>query len=273
MSWISFDHFRTLGMADTCVLKPDQMFSRRETICQADWVLFPEYWQLGALVYGFGRRIFPSLPSYLLGHNKIEMTRAFTAVAPENVPETHICANTPEQAERLWALLETPFVAKLPRSSQGQGVWLIEERADWKAYLGRTDILYVQEYLPIDRDLRVVFVGDRVIESYWRLQSSNGFHNNLSRGGEVFHGPVPESALQLVMGVAGTLGIDHAGFDIAMVGSRPYLIEFNRLFGNAGIRGGDGAVRDAITGYLLARSAPRNPGRPRSGRRPRKRAA
>lgn len=29
--------------------------------------------------------------------------------------------------------------------------------------------LYVQEYLPIDCDLRIVWVGGRIMEAYWRI--------------------------------------------------------------------------------------------------------
>ncbi|MCB1671787.1 MAG: hypothetical protein R3F41_00860 [Gammaproteobacteria bacterium] len=250
MVWVSFDPLRTLGFPDTRFLKPAQLYSQQELLKQADRVLFPEYWQLGALLYGMQRKIFPSLPSYLIGHDKIEMTRAFTAVVPNHVPETHIAANTPEKAAELWELMSLPFVAKIPRSAQGSGVWLVTSRAEWRAYLAATEVLYVQEYLPIDRDLRVVVVGSEIIAAYWRLQSGDGFHNNLSRGGVLDYGPVPETALQLVRDTARQLGIDHAGFDVAMVGNHPFLLEFNRLFGTAGIPGGDQAVRTAILNYL-----------------------
>lgn len=250
MVWVSFDPLRTLGFANTRFIKPDQLYLQRELLSQADLVLFPEYWQLGALVYGMKRRVFPSLPTYQIGHDKVEMTRALTALVPANVPDTVIAANTPEKSAELWERMVTPFVAKIPRSARGTGVWLIENRADWRAYLAATDVLYLQEYLPIDRDLRIVLVGERVVATYWRLQSANGFHNNISRGGVIEYGAIPDVAVQLVLEVARHFGIDHAGFDVAMVGGRPYLLEFNRLFGNAGIPGGDQAVREAILGYL-----------------------
>jgi ribosomal protein S6--L-glutamate ligase len=261
MGWISFDPLRTLGFPDTRFLKPEQCFSFREELVQANWVLFPDYWQVNALVYGFGSRIFPSHSSYLIGHSKVEMTRAFTAVAPRHVPETHIAANTPEQAAALWARMTPPFVAKLPRSAQGQGVWLIESQADWRRYLLCADVLYVQEYLPIDRDIRLVLIGNKVISHYWRLQSPYTFHNNVSRGGEVDYSPVPAAAIALVEQVASQLGINHAGFDVAMVGGHPYLLEFNRLFGNQGIPGGDLALRSAILDYLKSHEVPQRPTR------------
>lgn len=263
MRFASFDVFRTLGFPDTRHFKPDHLFRHQSELSAAEWVLFPEYWQVNALIYGMGCRVFPSQASYLLGHNKIEMTRAFQAVAPAHAPVTHIRANTPDNADELWQEMTHPFVAKLPKSSMGEGVWLIEEREQWREYLERTDTLYVQEWLPIDRDVRVVVVGDQVLAAYWRLQSGFSFHNNVARGGSVDYSPVPAVVTDLALTVARKLGVDHAGFDIALVGDHPYLLEFNRLFGNQGIPGGGQRLREAILGYLDRQSVQNDdPNRP-----------
>ncbi|MBI58520.1 MAG: hypothetical protein CMN83_08730 [Spongiibacter sp.] len=264
MAWISFDVFRTLGFADTLCLKPGDVFRCRDEISAADWVLYPEYWQLNALVYGLKARVFPSEASYRPGHNKIEMSRAFELVAPANTPHTLILSNTPEHAEQAWQDMLLPFVAKLPKASQGAGVWLIDNRDDWNAYLQRSEVIYVQEYLPIDRDIRVVIVGDEVISAYWRLQAEQGFYNNIAKGGQSDHSQIPDAAIQLALHLARSLDINHAGFDIAMVGEHPYVLEFNRLFGNQAVAGGDKAVREAVQAYLLAQSEPTGPNYPRN---------
>ncbi len=264
MQLVSFDVFRTIGFDNTLQLKPAHFFAHKAELQAADWVLFPEYWQINALIYGLKCRIFPSPASYLIGHNKIEMTRAFEAVAPEHLPTTHIAPNNPSDVERLWQLMDTPFVAKLPKASMGEGVWLIENRRDWLDYSARTDALYVQEHLPIDRDIRVVIVGNKVIAAYWRCQSDRSFHNNVARGGRVEFSAVPQAAIDLAVRVARALEIDHAGFDVAMVGGHPYLLEFNRLFGNQGIPGGGDVLRNAILTHLRTSSNPPvDPDKPR----------
>ncbi|MFT5032695.1 MAG: ribosomal protein S6--L-glutamate ligase [Bacteroidia bacterium] len=271
MVWISFDVFRSLGFADTLQVKPEQVFQYKAEISKAQWVLFPPYWQLNALQYGLKARIFPSEASYRLGHNKVEMTRAFELVAPHNTPDTWILANTPSNAERLWQDMITPFVAKLPKASQGDGVWLIDSRQEWLDYVALGDTLYVQEYLPIDRDIRIIVIGDKVLAAYWRQQAARGFYNNVAKGGLADHSPVPQAAIALALELAQSLDVNHAGFDIAMVGDRPFVLEFNRLFGNQGISGGDASIRDAIFDYLQREGAPATPNFPSGPEKTRRR--
>lgn len=263
MKLISFDVFRTLGFPNVHNIKPEHFFAHKEALSEADWVLFPGYWQLNALLYGLHCRIFPSEASYRVGHDKIEMTRAFEMVAPEHTPLTLIEPNGPTQQDMLWETMTLPFVAKKPKASMGEGVWLIQNRADWERYCQVTDVLYVQEYLPIEKDLRIVIVGEKVLTAYWRHQAAQGFYNNVARGGWVEYGEVPPEAVALAQRVAKTLGVNHAGFDIAMVGNHPYLIEFNRLFGNQGLNQGT-ALRDAILEYLTEQAKPEGPDSPRN---------
>ena len=253
MKWVSFDAFRTLHLPDVRYIKPEHMFRQRAEIEAADWVLFPEYWQINALVFGLKKRIFPSLAAYLIGHDKVQMTRAFQMVVPGHTPWTLIEPNDAQNAERVWDQMPLPFVAKIPKSSMGQGVFLIEKRADWNAYLAQTPVIYAQEMLPIDRDLRLVVVGGKLVAGFWRCQGHDGFHNNLSQGGSVdAETPLPQAAIDLVLKVAEALDIDHAGFDVAMVDGYPYLLEFNRLFGNTGLQGLSQQVSDAILAHLQA---------------------
>lgn len=261
MQLISFDIFRTLGFPDTTVLKPEHFLRHKTELREADWVLFPEYWQLNALVYGLNCRVFPSEASYRIGHDKVEMTRAFQSVAPEHTPWTIIEANGPEEQDRIWATMPLPFVAKIPKASMGEGVWLIESRQDWLRYCEQTPVLYVQEYLPIDRDVRVVIVGEQVLTAYWRMQSDQGFYNNVARGGTIGSGPVPVQVTELALRLARELGVDHAGFDIALVEGYPYVLEFNRLFGNQGLGRGS-ELQEAILAYLKTRTEPEDPGGP-----------
>lgn len=263
MRLLCFDPLRTLELPGVRYLKPELMFRHREELLAADWVLFPQHWQVNALLYGLRRRIFPSANSYHLGHDKIEMTRAFWAACPEHVPQTLILPATPTAVEEILDTLAFPLVAKEPRSSMGRGVHLIQDPAALKAYAARHDILYVQEQLPIDRDLRVVWVGDRVVTAYWRIAPEGGFHNNLALGARMSFEGIPAGVPALVERVARALGLDHAGFDVAVVDGHPYLLEFNTLFGNEALRIRGIRLGEVILDYLRRRgSAPQDPPTP-----------
>lgn len=262
MQLITFDPYRTLSYARTEYIKPELMNHHLDRLIAADGILFPQYWQVNTLLYGLKKRIFPSPASYYIGHNKVEMTRCFQVLAPQHVPWTMIEANTPSGGELVWDAMPLPFVAKIPKSSMGDGVFLIETRADWQRYLAQTPVIYAQEYLPIDRDLRIVWVGNRIIGGYWRIQAEQGFYNNVAKGGQIETGILPPEACALVEKLALGLGIDHGGFDIAMVGHHPYVFEFNRLFGNQGLAGMQDKIDAAIHDYLASHWGDNEPDNP-----------
>jgi ribosomal protein S6--L-glutamate ligase len=250
--FVSFDPLRTLHIPDVIALKPDQWLSRKDIIQAADWVLFPEYWQINALVYGWKKKIFPSIGSFHIGHDKVEMTRAFQAVRPENTPHTHILANTDTAVEQVLDAFCFPFVAKEIRNSMGQGVFLIQTRKDFLDYVENNSVLYVQEYLDIRRDLRLVLIGKDVAAGYWRQAAPGQFHNNVSQGGAVCFEDIPEGAVRLVESFARETGIDHAGFDVAEVDGHFYFLEFNTRFGTRALTDRGIQLSDQIYSFLNA---------------------
>jgi len=266
MRVISFDAFRTLRLPSVTYIKPTHFQQKLGLIEAADWVLFPEYWQVNSLYYGLHKKIFPSIASYHLGHNKVEMTRAFQTVCPHNVPYTLILANTEQNRESVLEQLDFPFVAKEVKNSRGNGVFLIQSREDWQRYCQHNEVLYAQEYLPIQQDMRLVVIGRKVVAGYWRRQAEGGFHNNIAQGAAIVFDPIPDEAVELVTRVAQRLNINHAGFDVAQIGNHFYLFEFNRLFGNQGLVEQGVRLDREIWEYLLAEQDP--PGQPPQGRHP-----
>ncbi len=249
---VSFDPLRTLNIEGVTPLKPEQWLSRRDIVQAADWILFPEYWQVNALVYGWKKKIFPSISSFHIGHDKVEMTRVFQAVCPGNTPFTRILARTDTAIEQVLEAFCFPFVAKEARNSMGQGVFLIETKQDFLDYAGKNPVLYVQEYLPISRDLRLAFVGDKVVAAYWRKAAPGEFHNNVSRGGSVSFEEIPEGAVRLVESFARETGINHAGFDVAEVEGHFYFLELNTRFGTRALIDRGIQIGPHIQSYLTA---------------------
>lgn len=234
MRLVSFHPFRALGLPGVVHLKPEQLHARLDEVRSADGVLFPETWQVNALAYALRKRVFPSVPAYHLGRDKVEMTRAFQALVPQHVPHTLILPASPEGVERAADELGFPMVVKEPRNSMGRGVWKVESRRELAARAAQLDVLYAQEYLEEDRDLRVVVVGDRVVTAYWRI-GGDGFHHNVACGGELSWDGVPPEVPELALSLARDLGVDHAGFDLMLSDGRPYLLELNVMFGTRGL--------------------------------------
>lgn len=261
MRCVSFNPFRSLGIPGVRLVKPERFFQEAATVRQADWVLFPEYWQVNLVTHVFQRPVFPSAATYRLGHDKVECTRALMAHCPAHVPQTLILPNQDREAEQVLDTFGMPFVAKSVRASAGQGVFLIESRRDWERYRRSHEVLYVQEYLPLGRDLRVVVVGQEAVTAYWREAREGGFQTNVAAGGSISFAGVPAAATAQVAEVAQALGVDHAGFDVAEADGRYVFFEFNPFFGLRGVQAARVPLAARITAYLQ-RQLPERPDRP-----------
>jgi ribosomal protein S6--L-glutamate ligase len=255
LSLITFDPMRTMGIPGVTYVKPESAHLHMKRLLQADWLLFPPYWLVNALYYGIKRPVFPSISSYHLGHNKIEMTRAVQLLWPAHMPRTAIWANTERARNRVLEHFDFPFVAKAVKDSMGKGVWRISDHRAWRQYADAHEILYVQELLPIDRDLRLVVIGRRVVAGYWRCSQNQAFHTNVSRGGRIDPAKVPEAAIVLVEQMARQLDVNYAGFDLAYAYDRFYFFEFNRLFGTAGLKQMGISIGPLIRDYLETKAA------------------
>ncbi len=259
MKILSFDALRTTKFKGVSYMKPELLFKEKESVLEADWILYPPYWQINTLVYGLKKNIFPNIATYHLGHNKIEMTRALSSVLPNHIPYTEIQPNTDAGRNFIMDYFDFPFIAKDVKSSMGQGVFLIEKPSDFTAYCSNVEVLYVQERLEIDRDIRINFVGNDIISGYWRVASDADFRNNVAQGGTIVYDLIPEAAMTLVKEATSILGINHAGFDIAMVDGHPYILEFNTLFGTKGLIDQKIDLGEIVINYLHEITPPHLP--------------
>ncbi len=264
MKLVSFNALKTLHMKEAYYIKPEHFFKEKDRIKEADWILYPEYWQVNSLVYGLKKNIFPNISTYHLGHNKIEMTRALMTVCPQNMPYTEILSNSPVNQEYILDMFSFPFIGKEIKSSMGYGVYLIEDKKQFRSYCDGNDVLYIQEKLPINRDMRITYLGDEIIASYWRVGGEISFKNNVAQGGTISYDNIPSEALSLVDKIAKELDINHAGFDVAEVDGNFYFFEFNVFFGTKGLINKSIKIDELILQYLQKHtpSLPTNPNSP-----------
>jgi ribosomal protein S6--L-glutamate ligase len=156
----------------------------------------------------------------------------------------------PDMNHRVPELPPYPFVLKGAHGGEGKQVWLVENGEDLDAKLqillqlelhGSSGFV-IQEYIPLlERDLRVVIIGNHVA-SYWRRSQS--FLHNVARGGEI--DAESDKELQAVgrenvRRFCRRSGINLAAFDLVFPPGEgePVFLEINYTFGRTGLGGSE----------------------------------
>jgi ribosomal protein S6--L-glutamate ligase len=206
---------------------------------QAQLVLAPKIYYPTAfyadLFNTMGKKTFPSYHTYKFAQDKIKQTALFQMLGLPH-PRTRVFYGS-RQKKRILTEFEFPFIAKIPRgSARGIGVYLVQTAADLSAYLSRQGPAYIQEYLPIDRDMRIIVIGRQIVLGFWRIAGQDNFKTNLSQGGNICFDPLPQDALDLALLTAKKCGWDDVGIDIVQSDNRLYVLEGNMKYGTKGFQ-------------------------------------
>lgn len=206
----------------------------KDLIRHAEIIYYPT--QLYAeLLDAMGKQIFPSVHNYLFSQDKIKQTALFSLL---NIPHppTRVFYGR-RQKDKVLEYYSFPFVAKKGRgSAMGRDVFLIQSRGDLQDYLKAHTPAYIQDYLPIDRDIRVVVINGKIVHAYWRVAAQGEFRSNVALGAKVELDPVPGKALDLALHTAAVCGWNDVGMDICEYKGRFYVLEANMKYGKEGFR-------------------------------------
>ncbi len=228
---------RRCSRIDTLGFRPnflDYTPDQRQKILSAPRILYPTAFYAG-LFNAMGKPTFPSFHTYTFAMDKIRQTAMFQMQGIPH-PRTRFFYG-PRQKQAIPSCFSFPFIAKIPRgSARGNGVFLIRNPADLAVYLARKDPAYIQEYLPLDRDIRVIIIGKSVALAYWRVALTGRFKTNVSQGGEICFDPVPPAALELALSTAEKCGWDDVGIDIVESRGRFMVLEGNMKYGTKGFQ-------------------------------------
>jgi len=220
----------TLGVKANFV---DYSEEERKLIFEAALILYPtaNYAQFFTTL---GKPFFPSLETCLYADEKIKQTTLFSMLSVPH-PRTRIYFHLHHQD--ILGDFSFPFVAKLPRASaRGRGVYKIENPEQLQAYLRLTRVAYIQEYLPHDRDLRVILINYEPILSYWRYRDPANFRSNLHQGGTPQFLDIPVEALSLARKTALRCRFNDVGLDLMLCKGKWHVIEANMEYGREGLR-------------------------------------
>lgn len=180
-----------------------------------------------------GKQTFPSVHTYRFVQDKIKQTTLFQMInAP--VPETRFFYGR-NRADKIIKYFDFPFIGKIPRGSAlGRGVYLIKNSNDLDCYCRASNVAYIQRYLPVDRDIRVVVIGGQAVHAYWRIAGKNEFRSNIEQGGRIKLGGVPQEAVSLAVETARKCGWNDVGIDLCLFNNRLYILEANMKYGRQG---------------------------------------
>ena len=203
-----------------------------ELIREANKIYYPTAFYAD-LFDAMGKATFPSYHTYKCVQDKIKQTALYELLDLPH-PRTRVFYGK-HQKKSILDHFSFPFIAKIARGSAlGRGVYLIHNEKELRNYLEMTSPAYVQAYLPIDRDIRVVVIGRRIIHAYWRIAPPDEFRSNVAVGGQISLKAVPEKARALALQVARSCCWDDVGIDICEHNGRFYVLEANMKYGKQG---------------------------------------
>ena len=221
---------RTLGVRDSFDAYPE---AERRLLLSGRKIYYPTLRYAG-LFQALGIPTYPGWVDHLCLGDKVCQTRLFQARGVPH-PRTGIYTG-PRAHRRILEDFAFPFVAKRAvRSAEGRGVVLVRDEAGLAGYLEENRTAYIQEYLPSDRDLRVVVMAGRLVTAYWRVKAPGAFHANLARGARPDFSGIPEAALETALDAVRRCGFDETGLDLIEHGGRFFVVEANFRFGTKGL--------------------------------------
>ena len=222
---------RTLGVRPNFC---DYSVEEARSIRDAETIYYPTAFYAD-LFDALGKKTFPSYHTYKCVQDKIKQTAMFQLAGLPH-PRTRVFYGKRQQS-KIPQYFTFPCIAKEPRgSAMGRGVFLISNREELDAYTRDRHVAYIQEYISLDRDIRAVVIGGKVVHAYWRIARDGEFRTNVDRGGRISLDPIPEIALQLAQKAAGMCRWNDVGIDICLQEGSYTILEANVKYGREGFR-------------------------------------
>ena len=197
-----------------------------------------------------GKRIFPSVETYLYADEKMKQTNLFNMLS---IPHPRTRFYLQREFSRIEKDFAYPFIAKLPRASaRGRGVFMIRDSSELERYLQKTKIAYIQEYIPHEKDLRVILINYEPVLAYWRKRSPEDFRTNLHQGGTIDFHNIPHDVLPMIQKFARMCSFNDVGLDLLEYGGKWFVVEANMQYGREGFKQKNMVLKDIIRKKLLA---------------------
>lgn len=204
------------------------------------------YYQINDRVYLLeqltNKPIFPDTKQYFFYNDKISQFN-FLKFNGFPCPPTFI-SNQKSESLKYISKIKYPFVLKDAHSASAMGVWLVKSNSEAKkiidqifsptGYSGIFGHFYAQKFIPnLEKDLRIITIGNEVAAAYWRINKSDWRHN-VGLGGQISGQNIPSAAKNLALKISQKASFHWMAYDIIMAGAKPLVLEFSCNFGVKG---------------------------------------
>ena len=150
-----------------------------------------------------------------------------------------------------------PVVMKTVSGAGGRGVFIIDSDMSLKSTVSaffesdaQTELL-IQEFIPINGDIRVLVLNGEVIGAMHRQKVKKDFRSNASLGANVKEAEVSDEIKDLALNAAKAMGCYYCGVDIAIRkrNRKPFILEVNTSPGSENI---EKATGQNVIGKLIS---------------------
>lgn len=164
-------------------------------------------------------RFIPSLDSQFANKSKENVTH-FCKKHHLPIPNTEIFYEK-DTAENYLATTEYPKIIKKsygPSNYGGYFVHKVDNYSEAKHLLAEKKYypVYVQEFVPMLADIRVMLVGHKPVCAFWRRPPEGEWLTNTSQGGSMDYSNVPTEALNIAVKASKAANAEYWACDIAL---------------------------------------------------------
>ncbi|MGM0518146.1 MAG: helix-hairpin-helix domain-containing protein [Campylobacterota bacterium] len=163
-------------------------------------------------------RFIPSLDTQFSNKSKENVTR-FAWKYDLPIPNTHIFYNR-KKAKEFLKDTKYPMIIKKsygPSNYGGYFVHKVDTSNEAKELIEKKKYhpLYVQDFVPMYADIRVMLIGHKPVCAFWRRPPQGKWLTNTSQGGSMDYMDVPKSVLDLAVKVSKAAKAEYWACDVA----------------------------------------------------------
>ncbi len=164
-------------------------------------------------------RFIPSLDAQFANKSKENVTR-FCWKYNIPVPKTYIFYDKEEGIEFLKNTNYPKIIKRSygPSNYGGYYVHKVDSYEEAKELLESKKYcpIYVQDFVPMSADIRVMLIGHKPVCAFWRRPPKGHWLTNTSQGGSIDYQDVPEGVLELAVKVSKAANAEYWACDIAV---------------------------------------------------------